>query len=146
MIAECILENSNHVGIEVWYSSNIRIEGNTIRNNADDAITLYSCNNVSMTGNDCWNNPLYGVAIRVASDIEVVGNYFTNSADGLNLENVERSELSGNLITYMNGAGISLKDSGNNTIYENEVNNNNAGIVLYGSKSNSVHNNTCGLS
>lgn len=142
-ISECILENSNHVGIEVWYSSNIWIQGNTIRNNADDAITLYSCNNVSMTGNDCWNNPLYGVAIRVASDIEVVGNYFTNSADGLNLENVERSELSGNLITYMNGAGISLKDSGNNTIYENEVNNNNAGIVLYGSNSNSVHNNTC---
>jgi len=137
--------SGNHVlnsqwGIQLRRSDNNTITDNTVVNNSWSGITLMdACSNNTITGNNLSDND-DGIDIYGGDNNTLTGNNLTNTTNGISLSDANNNTITGNLITATSGRGISLSDSYNNTITNNAFLN--AGLDVYRSYHNTVHENT----
>jgi len=106
VLKENVLTN-NTIGIEIVYSSNVRVQSNRVVNSAHYGISLWHSNVSTVTENTVINDGYNG--IRVASS-------------NCNI-------ISQNIIAN-NNQGIRLGNAHGNTIYHNAVSNNTMQVVL----------------
>ncbi len=114
------IEKNANMGIYIEHSSNIKIEGNTIKDNT------------------------WGVLLQ--STIATVENnkIYNNSYTGITISNSNNTYVSGNSL-YGNPSSIELRDSTTNTIYNNTLDGNNQesyGLLIDNSTQNNILNNT----
>ncbi|MHA1522587.1 MAG: right-handed parallel beta-helix repeat-containing protein, partial [Promethearchaeota archaeon] len=126
LIRNCTVENgrlNNYKGIYLYYSLNVRIENNSLYNN-DYGIDLdYSSNN-TLSGNTANDNNEDGIDLDYSSNNTLSGNTAYNNRYGINLWGSSTNILSGNT-AYNNSYGIELwESSNNNTLSGNTANNN----------------------
>ena len=116
----------NNDGIVLYYSGNNTIMGNTITHNNDGIVLYDSSNNNVVTGNTITNNTWYGIMLWYSSNnTTITGNTITNNTwYGIMLWYSSNNTITGNTIIY-NNRGIWLYDSSNNNkIYHNNFINN----------------------
>ncbi len=114
------IEKNGNMGIYIEHSSNIKIEGNTIKDNT------------------------WGVLLQ--STIATVENnkIYNNSYTGIIISNSNNTYVSGNSL-YGNPSSIELRDSTTNTIYNNTLdgaNQESYGLLIENSTQNNILNNT----
>jgi len=114
---ENVLITGNDYGIELEYSNNISISGNTIANNGRYGIYGSSCDSITCSGNTVTDNTNWGIYLSDSSGSILSDNTITKNAYGLN---------------YLVDSGIRLLGSGN-ILSDNIITNNARGIYLVGS-------------
>ena len=140
-------------GIYLYESSNSTISGNNITNCDIMGISLISSSNYnSISGNNITNCD-YGIYVWESSDNTISKCQMTNNGYfGIILEGSSNNSISGNNITN-NDSGIALTyselephySSKYNSVFENKITaNNDSGIYIYESSSNSVYHNQFG--
>ena len=130
--------SSNDDGIELRYSSNNTISGNTANNNYWDGIYLYRSNNNTISGNTA-DNCYSGISLQSSLNNNISGNTAKNNNYGIELEYSDYNTISGNTASNNEWDGIDLQESDNNTISGNTANNNGIdGISLFWSSDNNT--------
>ncbi len=130
-------------GIQLGFSSDTTINGNTIINNNWDGIILWSSSDNTITGNIIINNLNHGIKIQhYSSDNTITGNTISNTCFGILLLDSSDNTITGNIIKD-NKIGMRLYSSSNtNVVSGNTITNNNYyGIWLYFSKDNTINKN-----
>jgi parallel beta-helix repeat protein len=98
-----VLQNRSN-GIEVDFSTNVKVSGNTVENNGGD-----------------------GIGLNNTTDSIVAGNFLTGNAVGLHLVSSSSNQFIGNIAEYNKGDGILLDaKSVGNTLSKNTALNNGA--------------------
>jgi parallel beta-helix repeat protein len=134
---------NNKIGVGIWTSSKYnRIFNNIISlNNEGMYLWNYSDNNIILN-NEIVNNG-YGISLSGSSNNSLFNNRVTaNTAIGIRFFlSSNYNSVYENAITY-NDAGISIASSLNNSIYSNTIANNRYGVMLsLGSNNKFYHNN-----
>ncbi|MCK5562045.1 MAG: right-handed parallel beta-helix repeat-containing protein [Thermoplasmata archaeon] len=153
------------IGIEILYSTNIRISNSNISSNKYGGIFLspYSTdnlfkgnyisknkygihfnpdshNNIILNNDICFNDPC-GVFADEASNINTENNEFNGNNYGIYASKSLSNEIINNTFSSNNN-GIYLESSHNNEIINNEVSNNENGINLFSSNNNKIYHNS----
>lgn len=118
---------------------------NSGTNWGDAGIEIYDSTNSKIEDNNCSNNG-YGIYLYFSSSNTLVNNNCSNTNIGFDLDNSPNNTLVNNTCNSNNYHGISLSHSSNyNTLVNNTCNlNSEVGIYLYDSSSNNtLVNNTC---
>lgn len=139
-----VLENSvvgSEVGIGLQNSLDTTISGNIVAGNIE-GFRLYASSGNSMRDNIMANNSMTGISIvGFSSSSNISENVITNS----NTAGILLSESGNNRITRNNitasYSGIYFDYSGSNNIVENMITGNEHGFALYASESNDIFNN-----
>ncbi len=129
-----------HRGIDLWYSDNSIVEGNTASNN-DYGIYIDSSDNNMIEGNTAPNND-YGIYIDSSDNNIIEGNTASNDdLYGIELLDSSKSIVENNS-ALNNNYGIDLWSSSDSTVSGNDASNNDYGIYLQFSDNSEVINNT----
>jgi len=139
---------SNSYGISLYDCDNNTISGNTVDNNNLNGIYLDFSDNNIISGNSA-DNTHNGIYLDSQCDNNnISGNSADNNHYGIFLfDNCDNNIVSGNTANY-NSYGIFLKDSDYNTVSGNTANYNTFGIYLWDSKNTTISGNImneCGL-
>ncbi|TKJ23308.1 MAG: hypothetical protein CEE43_04015 [Promethearchaeota archaeon Loki_b32] len=139
---------SNAYGISLYDCNNNTISGNTVDNNNLNGIYLDFSDNNIISGNSADNNH-YGIYLDSQCDNNnISGNSADNNHYGIFLfDNCDNNIISGNTANY-NSYGIYLVYSDYNTVSGNTANYNTYGIYLWDSKNTTISGNImneCGL-
>lgn len=156
------IEGANKTGMYAGGCSNVSIFGNTITESrtgmqlkyCEDitialnqlttpkcGVALYSVDNAVITGNSILSGG-FGVNATSSSNITIAHNNIAGNTSAIYMEDVTHCFAIQNHLKSPGGAGIHLKDSGNNTFIMNIIHNSSYGILLNSSTSNIVANNT----
>ncbi len=158
--------NNNGIGIGLYQSQNVTIDGNIVNNNEESGIFLeVSHNNIlsantlnensdgiylglstnnTISENSAFNNDQRGIYLSSSSNNNtILNNNFTyNGQDGIFISYSYNNTIIGNNADY-NDYGISVWNSNNNTIIGNTLSNNDfIGLWLYKSNNTDVICNT----
>lgn len=95
-------------GVDVIGGTNVRVQGNEVRNNAMGIVVRDVARKVSVVGNDVAASTSQGIALRDGpSDAVVSGNQVTNGTVGLYLRNTS-AEVTRNVLTDSSDHGMTL--------------------------------------
>lgn len=135
------------VGIELLFSSGVRISNNTCSNNSYGVLLWFSDSN-TLDNNTVFNNEIspdnwwYGVGLLSSNYNTISGNRLSDSLCGLGLQLSSHNTIVGNRCTN-NSNGVNLLESELNRLYQNEmIDNANLGVFTLGSIDNVIWNNT----
>jgi parallel beta-helix repeat protein len=119
MIQNLNLSNID-IGIQLGFSSDNMITGNTITGNNYDGIRLdYSSDNNMITGNTIRDNNDDGIGLEDSSDNTITGNDIDKNKKGINLKDASYNLIAGNNVSN-NGHGMVLDiNCFANTIFHN---------------------------
>ncbi len=114
-------------GIQIIASSDVFVEDSTVNATSPVGLTGLDSENLTISGNRLI--PLFGIGISLAhcSNVIVEGNIiqFPNLkgflSDGVQLVNTSNSTIEGNYVSNYSYAGISMRDSTDDTISRNTV-------------------------
>jgi len=124
------------VEMDIWYSSNIRVANNTIKQ-----VHVQRCSDVQVYGNTVANQHASSIRMFYSNDSEVVNNNVVGVyASGIELYYTNWTLVSGNDATG-SSSGISLYKSYYNTVQNNYVANNAYGIYLRYACNNTIDDN-----
>jgi|LGVF01.1.fsa_nt_gb parallel beta-helix repeat protein len=130
------ISNKHWIGINLLYSYNNVIIGNTATNNSFGISLDYSSSN-TITGNNATNN-YKGICLGYSSNNTISGNTATNNRYGIHLGySSSNNTITGNNATNSSYYGISLDSSGNNNVTNNNIN----GIYILSSSNNTISGN-----
>jgi parallel beta-helix repeat protein len=126
------------VGVYLCRTNYTFVVGNHITNNSDDGIWLYESSNNSITGNDVTSNGGEGIYLFSSSDNTIGNNtLMSNRVYGISVGGASVIQLSSNNIIINNTVtdnecGFQFWGGGEyyNTVMNNRVNSNGAGIEL----------------
>lgn len=109
---------------------------------SSNGISLYYCNDNTISNNYADNNNEYGIYLYHCANNSVLSNNACyNNKYGIFLYRSNKSSVSGNSVNRNNEYGICLSYSNNSTVLENVANNNLVGIYLGVSNSTIISNN-----
>jgi len=136
---------SNDWGIGVSDSGPVNINGNTLTNNTNAAISLLIHDNVSVTGN-IVSGSSSGIALyewSLSPADKIVGqNTVFNNIYGIDIQGSSSGIAVDQNSVYENEYGIRLFWGANNcTIFGNSISDNAYGICMYGARDNLAYNN-----
>ena len=151
IIRYCTLSDSGSqtydAGIELYYSSNIRITQSSVYSNRNGISLYYSNNNTIMTNNISGNSR--GIFIENSNYNTIMDNNASYNTFGIYLYNTDYSKLISNNVSDNNNYGIYLYNSDySELILNNLSDNNDYGIYFFDSNNNLVTGNymtKCGL-
>ncbi|MHA1767839.1 MAG: right-handed parallel beta-helix repeat-containing protein, partial [Promethearchaeota archaeon] len=140
IIRDCIIENGSFIndnyffGIHLFCCSNVKIINNTVSNNNNEGIRIYSSSYITISDNDCSNNGMPqtvgfitndGILLE-SSDYNIVSNNtcLNNYNDGIGLQRSNHNTVLGNNCSFNNKDGIEVESSNYTTISENYFINN----------------------
>jgi len=135
---------NNGDGVHLRSSSNNTVSGNNIIANSLAGVLLWDSSNYNtVSGNNITSNNGPGVHLWAFSNCNTVsGNTITNNGYGVSLGSSSNyNTVSGNNITANYYHGVSLGSSSNNTVYGNNITNNDDGVYLGASSGNTVSGN-----
>jgi parallel beta-helix repeat protein len=140
---------STYYDIYLGESSNNSIGKNNIIASADDNIYLYSsvylyyCSNTDISGNTITASTYASILLEWSSNNSISGNdKKANTYDGILLRNSSNNRIFGNDLTASTYAGIWLcTSSNNNTIFGNNITNNDCGVSVDKSSNNKLYHN-----
>ncbi len=141
------IANANDApGIVLCYADNNTVSSNTVLDGDAKGINVYESNHNTLTGNTVNNSGTMGLHLYYSSYNTVVDNVITYSdCVGLKIEGCYNT-LTGNNVSFNEGAGIVIyDDEAHNTTIENNVVNNNGcnGIRVKGSDNYVAGNTVC---
>ena len=137
--------SSNTRGINLKYSNNNTISGNTVNDSESRGIRLDSSDNNIISGNTANNNYWDGIYIDSSNNNTISGNTANNNnISGIDLYGSNYSTVSGNTANN-NGNGIYLLNSNYNTISGNTLIGNDECINEVDCIDNIFENNNCGI-
>lgn len=135
--------NKGQVAIEIWYSSNHKIIGNSITDTSWAGIELWFSDNVIIMDNTITDNTgeiFHGIFLHGRFNNTISGNIIANNSasrksKGIYLDGSVNGTITGNTITNNTGGdgdfegsiGIDMSLSSNNTISNNIITDNNGG-------------------
>ena len=132
-------------GIYLDSSSNNSIFGNNIRANTQGGMRFGSSSNCNTVyGNNITNN-CYGIFLLFDSSGNTINknNITANTGDSIYLYESSNNTINKNDITANNGGGMRFGSSSNcNTVYGNNITNNEHGILLEWSSNNTIFGNS----
>jgi parallel beta-helix repeat protein len=135
------LTDSQSDGIDLWYSTNSRIEDNNIVESAYNGISLVSSANNYVCENNVTANTQNSINIYSSSKNDIWANNIASSLVGLGMTSSSENSIIGNTITA-NSCGIAFYQSdSNNIIAGNIIANNSYGIYLSSSSENMIYHN-----
>ena len=138
------LFNNDELGLSGGSGSNrfVKVVGNSIRSNGNVGInTGLPANNWTVARNHVSGNDGNGIVTR-GKDHIVVENVVTEcDGNGIRLNSVQHVEVQKNVIRGCSANGISITDGNNNEVIGNEVTENDIGLNLVDTSSNSISNN-----
>ena len=155
ILANCtrvVVQNQNldtgTAGIELGFSSNNTISGNTVTG-SKRGIYVYSSDDNVVADNTVSSSDLRGIYLLRSNRNAISGNNLWGNRFGIAFTNSDNSSVTDNNVWDSTGVGISISHSGdfvsgsyygsfNNTIINNTVFNNGKGISIYGSSNNTV--------
>jgi parallel beta-helix repeat protein len=149
-IRRCVVSGFAYNGITGSRSSNVRIEGNTLTENANHGVHLDSVSLTVVSGNAARSNGALGFVITASKNVTIADNVATDQAKwgGFSIAGTTASLVVGNVATR-NAGGFIVDDFENglrstgNTITRNTANDTGSGfIVLHGSTGNTFSGNT----
>ncbi|MFW9994546.1 MAG: NosD domain-containing protein [Candidatus Odinarchaeota archaeon] len=123
-------------GIAIYYSPRCWLLNNTCSNNHDGIAINAGSDHATVVNNTCQDNWKYGISIDSSDHTTVVN----NTCDDISLGNSPGSAVVNNIC---NGNGIRIDNSANNSIKDNTYQNSSY-IIITGSASATVVNNTRG--
>ena len=121
--------------LRVWYSRNVRISGNRVRDARDDLIWFSP--GVSVTGNDI-SGGRYGIHTMYSNDMTIDSNVVTDCEVGSYAMYGQRIRIERNIFADNRGStgyGIGLKSMDQTSVIENAFVSNHAGLYLDNSPS-----------
>ncbi|RJS74392.1 hypothetical protein CW713_07550 [Methanophagales archaeon] len=134
--------NWNHAGICLSGSSNSKIKSNSISYNSYDyGIQLYKSSDNRIEKNKANNNKGGGIRLFYSSNNTVLKNNASNNSNGIQISYSSDNNIEENTASHNNDFGIHLYSSTNNIIKSNRISNNNHGIYLRDSSDNKIENN-----
>ena len=114
---------------------------NNVSNNAD-GISLYDSNNNALTNNTASNNVGFGIHLDHSGNNTIAKNTVSNTGCGVSLYYSSNNMITNNNASLNYGSGIALESSSNNALTKNTANSNRyRGIVLYSSNNNTIYHN-----
>jgi parallel beta-helix repeat protein len=133
---------NNGQGVLLAFTTNSTITKNNITNNVD-GICLYYCSNNTVRDNGIVNNDWNGILMSLSSNYNTIsGNNITANSSGIDLSNSSNyNVISGNDVIANKHVSIWLRYSSNNSIYGNNITNNENGVWLRYSLNNSIFGN-----
>ncbi len=125
--------DANTVGVDIYHSSGvISIDSNTLSNSGEDAIfSQYSTARTQVTNNTLSSNQGDGIYMMNLVHGTIAYNNFTSNQNGMYLRDSNNNSVYGNFIEDSNNFGFLLRTSPYNDIYENTFYaNNNYGLYI----------------
>ncbi len=107
---------------------------------SSNGISLYYCNNITISGNNANNNNRYGIYLDHSDINTVSGNTANNNRYGITLSNSNNTNIEGNTVNN-NTSGIGIILSNNNIISGNILIGNDECIIQENSKGNQFSDN-----
>jgi len=145
---DSLISNSNvsygSTGISLYYCNNNTISGNTAHNSSQTGISLSSSNDNTISGNTVNYND-EAIILSSSNDNTISGNTVNYNDEGIILSSSNYNNILGNT-AHNNSKGISLTDSNSNDISGNTAHNNSKGISLTDSNRNDISGNTVNYS
>lgn len=131
-------------GIQLWYSKDIKVEGNLVKG-VRDGIYLEFSDEIRITDNKSINNLRYGLHFMFSNDDIYENNIFENNGAGVAVMFSKRIKMLGNTFRKNWGTasyGILLKEINDAEINGNTFEENTVGINIEGSNRIEYRNNT----
>ena len=120
----------NPMGVALGYSFDNTVIRNNITNNGDSVILQYSNDNELTENNVTHNNE--GFRLEASSGNEITSNRVTNNTNGIRLQESYSNIFILNNITSNTDKGLDLSFSGNNTLRENRLTDNQWNFGIWG--------------
>jgi len=154
--------NNNGIGIGLYQSQNITINGNIVNNNVESGISLEESHNNKLLGNtlnenfhgvhldlsnnntisenSAFNNDWYGIYLSSSSNNSIISNNVNyNSNNGIYIDDSHEIKVVGNTADHNGWNGIFIWKSNNTTVARNIASyNTNAGLYLSSSNNTEV--------
>jgi parallel beta-helix repeat protein len=131
-----IINNSVHGnfnnGIFIESSNNSLVDYNNVFNNFRNGIVVVHSPNIIVTNNIVKNNEAVGIRVDNSGDNILDQNLIDNNqAQGIWVGNSDNIRIAGNTVVYSQGdSGINLFECTNSIITNNDISNNQIGILL----------------
>lgn len=135
IIGNAIKEHNSGNGIQLWYSKNITIEGNTV-SNVRDGIYLEFADNCMIKNNISFNNLRYGLHFMFSNNDHYEGNTFKNNGAGVAVMFSKKIKMLNNTFKENWGTasyGLLLKEINDASIIGNTFEENTIAINVEGS-------------
>lgn len=135
IIGDAVNEHNSGNGIHLWYSKNVKIEGNLIQK-VRDGIYLEFADDCLISNNKSIDNLRYGLHFMFSNDDVYKHNIFENNGAGVAVMFSKRIEMINNEFKYNWGTaayGLLLKEINDATIEHNIFEENTTGINVEGS-------------
>jgi len=123
----------NMVGIFVLESHSNHIEGNLIESNEIGIEVIGNSHDNLISNNEVLMNTETGIELDNSHENTVEGNTVSSSEFGIVLSDSDDNHIEGNTLMNHTGNALDVWYSNNNTIYSNEIFENNVGIGMGGS-------------
>lgn len=132
---EAVTEFNSGNAIHLWYCKNVEITGNDVQR-VRDGIYLEFSDNITITNNLSKNNVRYGLHFMFSNNNHVINNVFETNGAGIALMFSKFMELKNNVIKKNWGTaayGVLLKEVNDANIKNNLFSENTVGITVEGS-------------
>ncbi len=132
---DAVNEYNSGNGIQLWYSKDIEVSGNTVQN-VRDGIYLEFSDRIKIHKNISRNNLRYGLHFMFSNDDEYTDNMFQNNGAGVAVMFSKNIKMIGNTFMKNWGTasyGVLLKEINDAEITDNIFNENTIGINIEGS-------------
>jgi peptide/nickel transport system substrate-binding protein len=123
------------------YGKLVQIENNSISNNSDTGIYLYSSVNTIIENNTCSGGST-GIFLQSSNNNILTNNTLENNFIGIELTGADNNHIETNIVENNSNVGIFLYDSVNNIMANNTCENNYNSIYLGYSDNNFISSNT----
>ena len=134
IIGDAVDEYNSGNGIQLWYSKNVVIEGNTVQG-VRDGIYLEFSDNITIDDNQSTDNLRYGLHFMFSNDDVYTNNTFENNGAGVAVMFSKRIKMLNNTFRKNWGTaafGMLLKEINDAEIYGNTFEENTIGINIEG--------------
>lgn len=135
IIGDAVNEYNSGNGIQLWYSKDIEVTGNTVEK-VRDGIYLEFSDRIKIHNNTSKNNLRYGLHFMFSNDDEYTDNMFQNNGAGVAVMFSKNIKMIGNTFMKNWGTasyGVLLKEINDAEITNNVFNENTIGINIEGS-------------